>query len=202
MATPVKVRGITFDPTIGVWIGVAEKNGRWVKATFNVAEEPHYHYELFEKNGVLYMREIAPNGRRVVYQVPWEALDCQEFPTNIACTVDVIKLHAIANGQTPPQNVEVVNIAKPSSITTTTTTIPSSASETVSDILSQLPTNQSQSNQVSHTTQTTPARERTHNTTVSRGQTATSGSGFDIKALLAGAISFILGLLALGNKNK
>ena len=159
MATPVKVRGIQFDPFIGAWIGVAEVDGKWIKATFNVAEEPHYQYELFERNGILHLREIAPSGRRTVYQVPWEALDCERYPTNIACTVDVIKLHAIARGEAPK---EVPVITTPNPFTPAPTPKPQQK------------------------TQSKPHKE----------------AGIDIKDILAGIASFILGLLAFGNKNK
>ena len=206
MATPVKVRGIQFDPFIGAWIGVAEVDGKWIKATFNVAEEPHYQYELFERNGILHLREIAPSGRRTVYQVPWEALDCERYPTNIACTVDVIKLHAIARGKPVPQNIEVIDIS--ASATTTpktknTYTIPSTAKTTISDIVSSSIPN------TNYTTSTTGSIrrkqiERTRSTQakkVSRTSSSTH-SGIDIKDILAGIASFILGLLAFGNKNK
>jgi len=191
--TPVKVKSLTYDETIPIWIGLAERNGRLVKATFNITEEPDKQYELLVKNGYLYLKEISPNGEVKVYQVPWEAMDCIESPTNIACTIDTIKLHAILSGKQPPK-VKVIDLSQSGNFDVyeengTYRVVKVNRKSSSANIITFPKSIKGQQLQK-------PKLEQHRN----QQQHHIVKSSIDIKSILAGLVAFLLGLLAFGKK--
>ena len=197
--TPVKVKSLTYDETIPVWIGIVERNGRLVKATFNITEEPDKKYELFVKNGYLYLKEISPNGGVKVYQVSWEAMDCIESPTNIACTIDTIKLHAILSGKQPPK-VKVIDLSQGGDFDVykesgTYRVVKVNRKSSSANIIAFPKSTGEQQRQQSKLEQHQQQQEQQHIVKSSMAK-----SSLDIKSILTGLVALLLGLLAFGKK--
>lgn len=197
----VKVRGLHYEDLAGVWIGLTYRDGNWIKTTFNIATEPDHQYHLLAKNGILYLEDIFPNGVKKVYPVPWEAMDCLDYITNIACSIDPIKVRALAEGKPVPEE-KIIYLDDFSSQSTTPRrerkpTLPHNGENLLTSHLKPQTTIQPT---LKHGSQPQHKPLPQHAQHTPNKKMYTDNHKLDLKGLLAGFVALLLGLLATKNK--